>query len=186
MSLIWDIITFMLIVGTICDHVVQSARITARKRERYNRRQRYRWNLQKYSQPSYFRNVQIHSRFGHYLAILENGEVSTTWDPNSQDAVLEMSSYGVAFKRIRRPGSHYLAIDEHGRITTRLTATPDTLFKEHHGGTWMWYKNDVNKFILAFKRNGKPRHRVRNRHHKAKTQFLIIPLCGRQRCLDVR
>lgn len=185
MALLWDVMTFLLVIGTFCDLA-----LSARTRERYNRlrnhRRRYRWNLKKYTQPSYFRNVHVHSRFGHYLAILENGEVKSTWDPNSPDAVLEMSSYGVAFKRIRRPGSHYLAIDEAGHITTRPTASPDTLFKEHHGGNWMWYKNDVNKFILAFKRNGKPRDKVTNRRHKAKTQFLIIPLCGTQRCLDIR
>lgn len=44
------------------------------------------WEIVKYERPSYFRNVQIHSRFGHYLEITERGDVRATWDPNSPDS----------------------------------------------------------------------------------------------------
>jgi len=142
------------------------------------------WEQVKYHPLSYLRNVQIYSRFGHYLSINEKGEVGATWDRHSPDAVLEMSSYGVKYKRIRRPNSNYLAIDKVGRVTTRAKRTNDTLFREHHGGSWMWYSNDETKYILALKKNGKPRNKVTDRHHKTKTQFLVIPLCGRVRCLS--
>lgn len=62
--------------------------------------------------------------------------------------------------------------------------TADTLFREHHGGSWLWYQNDETDFILAFGKKGQPRHNVTDRVHVTRTQFLVIPLCGRVRCAD--
>ena len=36
-------------------------------------------------------------------------------------ATLEMQSYSVKLKRIRRPGSLYLAIDKNGRVRSRVS-----------------------------------------------------------------
>ena len=46
------------------------------------------WEIVKYEKPSYLRNVQIHSRFGHYLEITEDGKVRATFNPNSPDSKL--------------------------------------------------------------------------------------------------
>lgn len=185
MADISELIKFLLILATTMECLCG----TMRRKNRIKGSQRKSlsgsfWELVKYQRPSYLRNVQIISRFGYYLEITEDGNVTTTRDWTSPNAVLEMSSYGVLYKRIRRPNSHYLAIDKDGSITTRPTASDITLFRENHGGSWMWYRRDDTRFILALKRNGKLRHKVTNRKHKAKTQFLIIPLCGRKRCVD--
>ncbi|XP_057305790.1 fibroblast growth factor 1-like [Hydractinia symbiolongicarpus] len=129
--------------------------------------------------PSNKRNILLYSKHGHYLAIYPGGTVNATIDTNSTSIVLEMQTFGRYYKRIRRPGSYYLAINNQGEIVTRKKPRKNTLFREHFDGSYFWYENDANQYILALRANYRTKNKVkatnhtRPKHHIKKTQFLI-------------
>ena len=51
-----------------------------RKKSKFNY-----WETVKYEPPSFKRNVQMHSRHGHYISINKKGQVQAVWDPHSPD-----------------------------------------------------------------------------------------------------
>ena len=75
-------------------------------------------------------------------------------------AILEMHSYSVNMKRIKRRGSNWwLSIDKRGRIRTRDRKRKDTIFHERDDGLWLWYENK-HGYVLAFRRHLSPKHSV--------------------------
>jgi len=160
-----ELLAIILVLATL--QLCYTAPITIHKDARYSK-------LEK-SHPSHIRKVQLYSRQGFFLAIYENGTVGATTVRNSPDAILEMESFSVTHKRIRRPNSFYLAIDKNGKIRTRHKQRADTFFIEHHNGNYLWYENSATGFIFAMKRNGSPKDKVkRSNKHKRKTHFLIM------------
>lgn len=93
-----------------------------------------------------------------------------------------MHSYSVKEKSIRRRGkgrSWWLSINKNGHIRTRRKNKSDTRFLEHDDGLWLWYQNKRHQFVLAFRKNLQPKHKmdvavaVKNTKNKS-TRFLIF------------
>ncbi|XP_057306334.1 fibroblast growth factor 1-like [Hydractinia symbiolongicarpus] len=132
--------------------------------------------------PSNKQKILLYSNIGHYLAIYPDGKVNGTLDMKSPNIVLEMQAFGRHYKRIRKPGSYYLAINNKGKIGTRKTATKNTLFREHFDGNYFWYENDANQYILAVGSKLRTRNKIKATNHTRpknrirNTQFLIARL----------
>ncbi|XP_057299473.1 fibroblast growth factor 1-like [Hydractinia symbiolongicarpus] len=127
------------------------------------------------------RNYLLYNKHGHYLAIHSDGSVDATLNTSSIDVVVQLQSFGVKFKRIRKPGSFYLAMNDEGEVVTRKNPGPDTMFIEHlDDQSWVWYESYTNGYILALTEDYttrdklKAKNHTRPKEHKTDTQFLQL------------
>ncbi|XP_004206032.2 uncharacterized protein LOC101235893 [Hydra vulgaris] len=127
--------------------------------------------------PSYTTTVFLYSKLGYYLTINESGNIMGTLDTKSRDIFFEVESYGVYFKRFRKPNSWYIAIDKLGIIKTRKQGRKDTLFRVmYNDAGWAYFQNDATGFVLGLQQNGKPKNKIANvtLRNRKKTHFLIL------------
>nr|AND74488.1 FGF-1 [Hydra vulgaris] len=125
--------------------------------------------------PSYKKSVLLYSKQGYFLSIADDGKIYGTHDGFSPDAQLEVQSFGVNYKRIRKPGSWYLSIDKNGAVKAENDPKNETLFQEvidKEG--WAIYRNDLTGYLLAFNKNGKLQQNLKSSKVKNKAKFLLL------------